>query len=202
MYETSGHFPYYRDSQFPPLFGHDAGQIGRCLDRTRLASKDNRSAADERSQVARGRRSARFRLEESTIPNRLDDESARRAAGLAKAAGAVSAQADELPAPRADVQGAAAELSRAAGAAGGIRHRVSPRAVGRTQRHAPRAGTDAGRCPPVLHPRSGRRGIPGHARTVQFVLKSVGSGRLPRAAFVARSGQRQVRRQRGTLEPG
>lgn len=27
MYETSGHFPYYRDSQFSPIFGHDAGQL-------------------------------------------------------------------------------------------------------------------------------------------------------------------------------
>ena len=27
MYETSGHFPYYRESQFPPLFGHPAGQL-------------------------------------------------------------------------------------------------------------------------------------------------------------------------------
>ena len=27
LYETSGHFPYYRDSQFAPLFGHDAGQM-------------------------------------------------------------------------------------------------------------------------------------------------------------------------------
>ena len=27
MYETSGHFPYYRDAQFMPIFGHDAGQI-------------------------------------------------------------------------------------------------------------------------------------------------------------------------------
>ena len=27
MYETSGHFPYYRDSQFPPLFGSDAGGL-------------------------------------------------------------------------------------------------------------------------------------------------------------------------------
>ena len=25
MYETSGHFPYYRDAQFSPLFGHPAG---------------------------------------------------------------------------------------------------------------------------------------------------------------------------------
>lgn len=27
LYETSGHFPYYRDSQFPPLFGHQAGAL-------------------------------------------------------------------------------------------------------------------------------------------------------------------------------
>src|SRR5690606_32189606 len=25
LYEISGHFPYYRESQFPPLFGHPAG---------------------------------------------------------------------------------------------------------------------------------------------------------------------------------
>jgi len=27
LYETSGHFPYYRDSQFAPVFGHEAGQL-------------------------------------------------------------------------------------------------------------------------------------------------------------------------------
>jgi threonyl-tRNA synthetase len=27
MYETSGHFPYYRESQFAPIFGHPAGQL-------------------------------------------------------------------------------------------------------------------------------------------------------------------------------
>ena len=27
MYETSGHFPYYRESQFSPMFGHPAGQL-------------------------------------------------------------------------------------------------------------------------------------------------------------------------------
>ncbi|TWT73456.1 Threonine--tRNA ligase [Posidoniimonas polymericola] len=27
LYETSGHFPYYRDSQFPPLCEHEAGQL-------------------------------------------------------------------------------------------------------------------------------------------------------------------------------
>ena len=27
LYETSGHFPFYRDSQFPPLYGSDAGGL-------------------------------------------------------------------------------------------------------------------------------------------------------------------------------
>jgi threonyl-tRNA synthetase len=27
LYETSGHFPYYRESQFTPMFGHEAGQL-------------------------------------------------------------------------------------------------------------------------------------------------------------------------------
>ena len=27
MFETSGHFPYYRESQFAPVFHHEAGQI-------------------------------------------------------------------------------------------------------------------------------------------------------------------------------
>ena len=27
MYETSGHFPYYRAAQFSPIFGHDAGAL-------------------------------------------------------------------------------------------------------------------------------------------------------------------------------
>ena len=27
LYETSGHFPYYRDSQFPPIFEHESGQL-------------------------------------------------------------------------------------------------------------------------------------------------------------------------------
>ena len=32
MYETSGHFPYYRDAQFTPMFGHRRRAVGRSLD--------------------------------------------------------------------------------------------------------------------------------------------------------------------------
>jgi len=33
LYETSGHFPYYRESQFAPVFGHDAGGLLDALSR-------------------------------------------------------------------------------------------------------------------------------------------------------------------------
>ena len=50
MYETSGHFPYYRDSQFPPMFG---SEVGAMLDAwsTRLES-DSLSKDDEDKLMA------------------------------------------------------------------------------------------------------------------------------------------------------
>jgi len=43
LYETSGHFPYYRDSQFAPIFGHPAGQLvdywKQCLAANELSEK-------------------------------------------------------------------------------------------------------------------------------------------------------------------
>jgi threonyl-tRNA synthetase len=43
LYETSGHFPYYRDSQFAPIFGHPAGQLvdywKQCLTANELSEK-------------------------------------------------------------------------------------------------------------------------------------------------------------------
>lgn len=47
LYETSGHFPYYRDSQFPPLFCNQAGGlVDAWIDR--LKSDDGLSLSDER----------------------------------------------------------------------------------------------------------------------------------------------------------
>lgn len=49
MYETSGHFPYYRDSQFAPIFGHDAGQLVdywiRCSREGELSREDEQQLA-------------------------------------------------------------------------------------------------------------------------------------------------------------
>ena len=50
MYETSGHFPYYRDSQFSPLFGDDAGQLVdawvRRLNEGELPAEDEQKLCD------------------------------------------------------------------------------------------------------------------------------------------------------------
>jgi threonyl-tRNA synthetase len=58
LYETSGHFPYYRDSQFPPLFGHPAGQLVDFWkqrldadDLTEKAQQDFLAAADDMGVV-------------------------------------------------------------------------------------------------------------------------------------------------------
>lgn len=46
LYETSGHFPYYRDSQFPPLFVEDGGALIDSWIR-RLESPEGLTAAHE-----------------------------------------------------------------------------------------------------------------------------------------------------------
>ncbi len=46
LYETSGHFPYYRDSQFPPLFVNDAGALVDAWIR-RLQETDGLTPAQE-----------------------------------------------------------------------------------------------------------------------------------------------------------
>lgn len=49
MYETSGHYPYYRDSQYAPLFSHDGGQLVdwwiRKLQAGGLSAEDERNIA-------------------------------------------------------------------------------------------------------------------------------------------------------------
>ena len=47
LYETSGHFPYYRDSQFPPLFVADAGALVDAWIR-RLQSEEGLPTTDEK----------------------------------------------------------------------------------------------------------------------------------------------------------
>lgn len=55
LYETSGHFPYYRDSQFPPLFGHQAGQIVDALVQRLSAEGETGEAEGERTLIEAAR---------------------------------------------------------------------------------------------------------------------------------------------------
>ena len=109
---------------------------------------------------------------------------------------AVSAQADELPAPHHDLPGEAAELSRSAGAAGGIRHRLSLRAIGRTLGHDPRPRLHPGRRPYFLHRRASRRRVPQLPGNDPNRAGRAGHERVPRAARLPRSEERQIRRRR------
>ncbi len=52
LYEISGHFPYYRESQFAPLFHHPAGQIVDFLiQRLESEQPESFSASDEQSLI-------------------------------------------------------------------------------------------------------------------------------------------------------
>ena len=105
-------------------------------------------------------------------------------------------QADELPAPHHDLPVEAAELPRSAAAAGGVRHGAPLRAVGRAERHDPRPRLHPGRRPHLLHRRAGGRRVPRLHRDDAVRAEDPGPGRLPRAAGLPRSDERQVRGQR------
>ncbi|MFM2097247.1 MAG: hypothetical protein RIS70_4371, partial [Planctomycetota bacterium] len=53
LYQTSGHFPYYRESQFPPIFDHDAGQVVDALQRG--LTEERFSSAQERTLIEAAR---------------------------------------------------------------------------------------------------------------------------------------------------
>lgn len=48
LYETSGHFPYYRDSQFPPMFGSAGASV---VDHWITELKEGRLKSDEESKL-------------------------------------------------------------------------------------------------------------------------------------------------------
>ena len=48
LYRTSGHFPYYKESQFPPLFESDRARLLNALWETALASKSSEVSSAER----------------------------------------------------------------------------------------------------------------------------------------------------------
>ncbi len=201
LYQTSGHYPYYKESQFPTLKMPSNAAAKELLDGLISGSLDDAAQ--------------RLLLAKAGIPERLPEP--RTAGEAGKAAGfhevvfrdeharthrlsradmrprGVSAQADELPAPHPDLRGSAAQLSRAAGAAGGVWHGLSLRAVGRA------FGADAGprihpgRRTSVLHARTGARGVSDDAGDDAVLSQFMpGSFRLSRAALEERPQRPQV----------
>ncbi len=51
LYQTSGHFPYYRDSQFAPLFDHDAGALVDAIVRGLDPEKGDPLTIDQESKL-------------------------------------------------------------------------------------------------------------------------------------------------------
>ncbi len=166
LYQTSGHYPYYKDSQFPTLKmpAHPAakelldGLIRRQLDddaQRVLLAKAGHSRAHARARRLAEARSRR--LTKSFFEMSRSGADRLRRADLRHRR--IPAQADELPAPHPDLCGAAAKLSRAAAAAGGVRHGLSLRAVGRAVGADPGARLHPGRRSSLLHSRAGARRV-------------------------------------------
>ena len=232
LYRTSGHFPYYRDAQFPPMYSPACRRRARSVPVSAVARRPRRQAASrtfsdymqaahfippdyERAATPGGEarmpsmqlclHAAEGAARRSARISRGDQDHSSRAEALLRLAdgsGRLPAQADELPAPHPDLQGRAAQLSRSAGAAGGVRHRLSLRADRRTQRHDPRPRLHPGRRPPVLTPEQVEAELRRQHRTGAVRASRPRAERLPRPRRPARSGQRQVRRQRRELGQG
>ena len=151
LYQTSGHYPYYKDSQFPPL---------RLLDDAAMAlvgGLENGSLDDTTQKVLLGEAGIPEKMPQTVKdeggqlqPPRLGDLLGARHGRADQVRAAVwrergiPAQADELPAPHPDLRRAAAELPRPAGPAGRIRHGLPLRAVGRAVGPDPRPRLHAG----------------------------------------------------------
>ena len=202
LYQTSGHYPYYKDSQFPTLKmpAHPAakelvdGLISGSLDDAAQRLLLGKAGMPE--QMPRGRFARRGRSLRTTAALLRDEPlGARRLRRAELRDGRIPAQADELPAPHPDLCVAEAQLPRAAAAAGGIRHGLSIRAVGRALGVDPRARLHPGRRSSLLHSRAGARRVSlddGDDPVLPGFLP--GSFRLPRAALAQRPERPQVSR--------
>jgi threonyl-tRNA synthetase len=153
LYQTSGHYPYYKDSQFPPI---------RLLSDAAMALVDGleKGTIDDDGQ--------RKLLRDAGIPERgigRDSTSywgrARRLRRGVRRERGVPPQADELPPSHPDLRRPAAELSRPAGEARRVRHGLPLRAIGRAVGDDPRPRLHPGRRPPVLYRGSSPRRVPG-----------------------------------------
>ena len=198
LYKTSGHYPKYSDSQFPPsrcssddaakelLDGLVAGSLDDDAQRILLGQGRHPRAACPRSP-ADGQKA-------TGVPVVLRDERAERIGYLEQNCDSrrVPAQADELPAPYPDLRRRAAELSRLAlrlAEFGTVyRYEQSGELSGMTRVR--------GFTQDDAHLFCTHEQVRGEFRATmeltQLFLGSLGLTRLPHAAVQARSGRPQV----------
>ena len=74
LYETSGHFPYYRESQFAPIFGHHAGQlVDTWIQKLDPSTELPAPTADEESKLLAAAKVLGFDVEDF-VAAKTDDE--------------------------------------------------------------------------------------------------------------------------------
>src|SRR5205085_370239 len=112
------------------------------------------------------------------------------------------AQADELSAPHSHLQGLAAELSRLAGPARGVRHRLPLRAIRRAGWHDPRPRIYTRRRAPVHNARSGGKRVAKQSRSRADDLEDPRAERLSGAGQRAWAERGKVRRRAGVMGKG
>ena len=127
LYQISGHYPYYKDSQFPTLKMPADASAKELLDGLVAGGLDDSGSArlagqGEHARAIGGRRQDLFRVEH---------QGADRSCRVDLRDGRILAQADELSPSHPDLRRAAPELPRTAVAAGGVWDGLPLRAVGR-----------------------------------------------------------------------
>ena len=132
LYRTSGHFPYYKDSQYPPLFESErARRLNELWELARTGERTTRPTPGGAGAVQPHGRTSTRSCAGGLSRERADGRAAQAHPHLAGAGRRLPAQADELPAPHPHLRVGAAQLPRSAGPHRRVRPGLPLRAVGR-----------------------------------------------------------------------
>ena len=183
LYITSGHLPYYAESMFPPMTLVEDTDKER-LEKANAMIAHSKTIAEGLDGVLerRSQKSVDPATRDDLLPNLswFEAQSERTKSKLSRVEAirgldwrSLLPQGDELPASPQAVCSGAAQLSRPAVAARGIRDLLSLRAERRTVRtHAGALAADERR-PPLLTPRAVRSGVQRRERDVSELFQAL-----------------------------
>jgi threonyl-tRNA synthetase len=160
LYKTSGHFPYYKDSQFPPIIERDtldALATCSCSEVMRRVEGVSQRLADGINERTKATTIAKDRI--------LPDDQLVQGFMLKPMNCPHHAKIFASSAPL---------LPRHARPPRRVRHRLSLGTVGRAQRHDPRPRLHPGRRPPLLHRGPDPREIQGCLSLVKVIFNVLG----------------------------